>query len=119
MEYYSEIDEYHEFSLNCLDQFFKSYQPPAGGAELLEFGGGGVVSNLISSVPRCKGVVYGEFSKDNREAINRWLMKDLSQPLTGSHSSGTVKYHGVACALLGSSETSSLANLSHEGMKCY
>ena len=46
-------------------------------------------------------------------------MKDLSQPLTGSHSSGTVKYHGVARALLGSSETSSLANLSHEGMKCY
>ena len=78
VDYYSEIDEYHEFSLNCLDQFFKSYQPPAGGAELLEFGGGGVVSNLISAVPKCKGVVYGEFREDDREAINRWLRKDPS-----------------------------------------
>ena len=74
--YYSEIDEYHDFSLKCLHQFFKSYQPPPGGARLLEFGGGAVVSNLISAAPKCKEIVFGEFREDNRESINQWLRKD-------------------------------------------
>ena len=76
LRYYSEIDEYHDFSLNCLHQFFKSYQPPPGGARLLEFGGGAVVSNLISAAPKCKEIVFGEFREDNRERLNQWLRKD-------------------------------------------
>ena len=76
MEYYSEIDEHHEFYLKNLDQFFKSYQPPAGGATLLEFGGGGVMCHLISAAPKCKEIVYGEFKEENRERINQWLRKD-------------------------------------------
>ena len=76
--YYSEIDECHDFSLKCLDQFFESYQPPGGGARLLEFGGGAVVSNLISAVPKCKEIVFGEFREDNRDGINQWLRKDPS-----------------------------------------
>ena len=74
--YYSSIDEFHAFSLKCLDRFFKSYQPPAGGAKLLEFGGGAVVSNLISAAPKCKEIVFGEFREDNRERIHQWLRKD-------------------------------------------
>ena len=56
-----------EFQLNFLDRFFKPYQPPAGGAKLLEFGGGAVVSYLISAAQKCKEIVFGEFRVDNRE----------------------------------------------------
>ena len=41
--------EIRKFQLNFLDRFFKPYQPAAGGAKLLEFGGGAVVSFLISA----------------------------------------------------------------------
>ncbi len=74
--YYSEIDGHHEFYLTCLHRFFKSYQPPAGGAKLLEFGGGAVVSNLISAAPKCKEIVFGEFEEDNRDGVNLWLNKN-------------------------------------------
>ena len=74
--YYNEVDEYHAFSLKCFHEFFKSYQPPPGGAKLLEFGGGPVVSNLISAAPKCREIVFGEFEEDNREGINLWLRKD-------------------------------------------
>ena len=78
LEYYSEITEYFEFSLKCLGQFFKSYQPPVGGARLLEFGGGPVISYLISAAPKCKEIVFGEFREDNRERVNQWLQKEPS-----------------------------------------
>ena len=74
--YYDEVDDYHAFSLKCFHEFFKSYQPPPGGAKLLEFGGGPVVSNLISAAPKCREIVFGEFEEDNREGINLWLRKD-------------------------------------------
>ena len=76
--YYSNIDEYHKFQLSSFHRFFKSYQPPAGGAKLLEFGGGAVLSNLISAAPKCKEIVFGEFEEDNRDAVNLWLSKDPS-----------------------------------------
>ena len=76
--YYSKVDEFHKFQLNSLDRFFKSYQPPAGGAKLLEFGGGAVMSNLISAAPKCKEIVFGEFRVDNRERVKCWLRKDPS-----------------------------------------
>ena len=77
-KYYSEVDSYHEFYLTCFHRFFKSYQPPAGGAKLLEFGGGAVLRNLISAAPKCKEIVFGEFEEDNRDAVNLWLSKDPS-----------------------------------------
>ena len=77
-KYYSEIDGHHEFYLTCLHRFFQSYQPPVGGAKLLEFGGGAVVSNLISAATKCKEIVFGEFEQDNRDAVNLWLSKDPS-----------------------------------------
>ena len=76
--YYSKVDDHYEFYLICLHRFFKSYQPPAGGAKLLEFGGGAVVSNLISAAPKCKEIVFGEFEQDNRDGVNLWLSKDPS-----------------------------------------
>ena len=76
--YFSNVDEYHEFQLRSFHQFFKSYQPPAGGAKLLEFGGGAVVSNLISAAPKCKEIVFGEFKEYNRERVKHWLKKDPS-----------------------------------------
>ena len=76
--YYNVLNDYHAFSLKCLHEFFKSYQPPAGGAKLLEFGGGPVVSNLISAAPKCREIVFGEFEADNRDGINLWLRKDPS-----------------------------------------
>ena len=77
-KYYSEIDGHHEFYLTCLHRFFKSYQPPVGGAKLLEFGGGAVLTNLISAAPKCKEIVFGEFEEDNRDAVSLWLSKDPS-----------------------------------------
>ena len=76
--YYSNIDEYHKFQLSSFHRFFKSYQPPVGGAKLLEFGGGAVLSNLISAAPKCKEIVFGEFKEDNRDGVNLWLNKDPS-----------------------------------------
>ena len=75
---YSEIDDYHKFTLKHLDQFFKTYEPPAaaGGAKLLEFGGGAVVINLISAAPKCKEITFTDFREDNREWMKRWLKKD-------------------------------------------
>ena len=72
--YYSDSAS-HKFSLKHLDQFFKTYEPPAGGAKLLEFGGGAVVINLISAVPKCKEITFTDFREDNREWIKRWLKK--------------------------------------------
>ena len=77
-ERYNTIDNYQEFYLKNLDQFFESYQPPAGGAKLLEFSGGGVVCQLISAAPKCKEIVYSEFIEGNREVMNLWLRKDPS-----------------------------------------
>ena len=77
-EGYNTIDNCHEFYLKNLDQFFKSYQPLAGGAKLLEFSGGGVVCQLISAAPKCKEIVYSEFIEGNREVMNLWLRKDPS-----------------------------------------
>ena len=76
--YYSNVDEYHKFQLSSFHRFFKSYQPPAGGAKLLEFGGGAVMSNLISAATKCKEIVFGEFKEDNRERVKHWLSKDPS-----------------------------------------
>ena len=75
---YNKVDEYHKFALKCLHQFFKTYQPPAGGARALEFSGGAVVCNLISATPKCKEIVYSDFTNDSREWMNRWLKKDPS-----------------------------------------
>ena len=77
-EYYGQLDEYHEFILKCLNQFFKTYQPPAGKAKMLEFGGGAVLSNVISAAPSCKEIVFAEFREDNRQEVSRWLSKDPS-----------------------------------------
>ena len=77
-KYYSEVDGYHEFYLTCLHRFFKSDQPPAGGAKLLEFGGGAVMSNLISAATKCKEIVFGEFKEDNRERVKHWLRNNPS-----------------------------------------
>ena len=63
------------YTLKDLNQFFKIYEPPAGGAKLLEFGGGAVVINLISAVPKCKEITFTDFREDNREWIKRWLKK--------------------------------------------
>ena len=76
--YYSYVDQYHELQLSSFHRFFKSYQPPAGGAKLLEFGGGAVVCNLISPVVKCKEIVFAEFIEDNRERVKCWLRKDPS-----------------------------------------
>ena len=76
--YYSNVDEYHKFQLSSFHRFFKSYQPPAGGAKLLEFGGGAVMSNLISAATKCKEIVFGEFKEDNRERVKHWLRNNPS-----------------------------------------
>ena len=75
---YNEVDAYHNFTLKHLHSFYQTYQPPVDGAKVLEFGGGPVLSNLISAAPRCKEIVFGEFREDNREHVNLWLKKDPS-----------------------------------------
>ena len=67
---YKTITDYQEFYLKNFDQFFMSYQPPAGGAKLLKFGGGSAVCQLISAAPKCKEIVYSEFIEGNCEVVN-------------------------------------------------
>ena len=75
---YDEVDAYHNFTLKHLHSFYQTYQPPVGGAKMLEFGGGPALSNLISAAPKCKEIVFGEFREDNREHVNLWLKRDPS-----------------------------------------
>ena len=75
---YDNVDVYHEFTLEHLHSFFQAYQPPVGGAKLLEFGGGPTISNLISAAPKCKEIIFGDYKEDNREHVNLWLKKDPS-----------------------------------------
>ena len=96
---YDEVDVYHEFTLKNLHNFYQTYQPPVGGAKLLEFGGGPTVSNLISAAPKCREIVFSEFREDNRQQVNLWLKKDPSafnwQPF----------FSHVVCTLEGGTET--------------
>ena len=77
-QFYCKVDAYHEFVLTHLHNFYQAYQPPVGGAKVLEFGGGPAVCSLISAAPKCKEIVFGEFREDNREHVNLWLKKDPS-----------------------------------------
>ena len=77
-EYYGSVDETHCFALKSLHRFYNTYQPPVGGAKVLDFGGGPALSHLISAAPKCKEVVFAEFADDCREQINLWLKKDPS-----------------------------------------
>ena len=70
--------KFHDFALQSLHRFYNTYQPPAGGAKVLNFGGGPVVCHLISAAPKCKEVVFAEFTDDCREQVNLWLKKDPS-----------------------------------------
>lgn len=75
-EYYGTVGETHCFALKSLHRFYSTYQPPAGGAKVLDFGGGPALSHLISAAPKCKEVVFAEFADDCREHINLWLKRD-------------------------------------------
>ena len=54
------------------------YKSPTGGAKMLNFYGGPVVSHLISVAPKCKEVMFADFSADCREQVDLWLKKDPS-----------------------------------------
>ena len=70
--------EVHTFSLRFLHRFYSTYQPPTGGAKMLNFAGGPVVCHLISAAPKCKEVVLADFTADCREQVDLWLKKDPS-----------------------------------------
>lgn len=77
-EYYGSVGETHCFALKSLHRFYNTYQPPVGGAKVLDFGGGPALFHLISAAPKCKEVVFAEFADDCREHVNLWLKKDPS-----------------------------------------
>ena len=99
---YNNVDVYHEFTLKHFHNFYQAYQPPAGGAKVLEFGGGPTISNLISAAPKCQEIVFGEFREDNREHVKLWLKKDPSafnwEPF----------FNYVVCTLEGGSATDAM-----------
>ena len=70
--------EIHNFNLRNLHRFYNTYQPPTGGAKMLNFAGGPVVCHLISAAPKCKEVVLADFTADCREQVDLWLKKDPS-----------------------------------------
>lgn len=45
---------------------------------MLNFGEGGVLSNVISEAPSCKEIVFAEFREDNQHEVRFWLSKDPS-----------------------------------------
>ena len=66
---YSELVKWHEFSLKCFDQFYKTYQPPKGGAKMLEFGGGSTICNILSAATVCKEIIFAEY-RPGRTIVN-------------------------------------------------
>ncbi|MEZ5410802.1 MAG: guanitoxin biosynthesis pre-guanitoxin forming N-methyltransferase GntF [Acidimicrobiales bacterium] len=69
-EYYSEVGpENHE-----LLRFFADIAPAAPmGEDLLEYGGGPTVYQLLSLAPRVGGVVFGDYLAENLEAVSDWI----------------------------------------------
>ena len=77
-EYYGTVGDTHRFALKSLHKFYNTYQPPASGAKVLDFGGGPALSHLISASLKCKEIVFAEFADDCREQVNLWLKKEPS-----------------------------------------
>lgn len=62
------------FELNMNHLFYSKYhsQWDTSTAKILEFGGGPVISRLISGVPYVKEVVFAAHTKEEREEVEKW-----------------------------------------------
>ena len=72
--YYSEAslgDESMQSSLRCFYEFW-CLNAPVKNARVLEFGGGGNISSLISATPQAKEIIFTEYSEVNRKAVEAW-----------------------------------------------
>ena len=61
-----ELDRYHDFYSKYHMQWDKS------SAKILEFGGGPVISRLISGVPYIKEVVFAAHTEEERKEVQKW-----------------------------------------------
>ncbi len=69
-EYYSEVGQENDELL----RFFADIAPsiPAG-EDLLEYGGGPTVYQLLSFAPIVGGIVFGDYLAENLDAVARWM----------------------------------------------
>ena len=67
------------FELDTLHGFYLKYHPQwdTGSAKLLEFGGGPVISRLISGAPYFKEVVFAAHTKEEQREVCKW--RDIEQ----------------------------------------
>ena len=62
------------FQSDSFHDFYLKYHPQwdTGSAKLLEFGGGPVISRLISGAPHFKEVVFAAHTKEERREVCKW-----------------------------------------------
>jgi hypothetical protein len=58
------LKEHHKFW-----SMFESYQ----GLNVLEFGGGPAMANLISAAKVAKSITFADYTQSNRNAVNSWI----------------------------------------------
>ena len=77
-----EEDASPQFALNCLHEFFIKYQNEwdKNTATILEFGGGPVISYLISAVVFVKEITFAAYTEEERKEVQLW--KDIKD---GAH----------------------------------
>ena len=78
------LDFYREPKLNEFQYVarheFWSRLAPRKNLRVLNFGGGPVISDLISAAPFVEEIIFAEYSERNRQAVEKWR-----QNLPGSH----------------------------------
>ncbi|XP_031563645.1 nicotinamide N-methyltransferase-like [Actinia tenebrosa] len=62
------------YSLRHLKKFWSKI----GGSSLkvLEYGGGPTISRLVSATPHAREIIFAEYLKANRQAVQAWIDKD-------------------------------------------
>ncbi|XP_031563646.1 nicotinamide N-methyltransferase-like [Actinia tenebrosa] len=77
---YDYMDTYYDdpkkdrFSLGRIEQFWSKI----GGYNLkvLEYGGGPIISRLVTAAPHAREIIFADYCKANRQAVQAWIDKD-------------------------------------------
>ena len=67
-------DSLPQYALDCLYEFFIKYQNEwdKSTASLLEFGGGPVISYIITAVPFVKEITFAAYTEEERKEVQLW-----------------------------------------------
>ena len=74
LETFYRTPEEHRASTRVSVSFYKTLR--SNDLRLLEFGGGPALIDVLLAVPKCKEIVFTDYSDRNLQEVQRWLDKD-------------------------------------------